>query len=86
MFLYGWQRTRYVSGVPVSVRSFRKVASGLDTFLEAAAERKHAAAPFASIMKTVFAIAVGSGISLKLAISAGAWTHVDDLLIELKTN
>ena len=79
----------------VSVRAFRKVASGLRRpaglgqmafpaiceFLEAAADGDEATAPLSPIVKTPLAIAVGGGISVELAISASVWAHVSDLLL-----
>ena len=65
----------------VSVRAFRKVASGLDAFLEAAADGDETTALLPSIVTAAFAVAVGGGISLELAISASVWAHVSDLLL-----
>lgn len=72
--------------MPVSVRSLGQIASGLDTFFKAAAYGNEAAAPFSSIVKTPLAIAVSGGVSLELVVYAGVWSHIDDPLIELKTD
>ena len=59
----------------VSVRAFRKVASGLDAFIEAAADGDEATAPLAAIKKAPLAIAISGCVALKPVISAGVFSH-----------
>ena len=71
--------------MPISVCSFRQIAPGLDAFFEAAADGDEATALFAAVMQTPFTVAVSGSIPFELVISACVWTHIVDLLVELKT-
>lgn len=67
--------------MPVTVRTPRQVASGLDTFFEAAADGDETTALLATVMQAVFAVAISSGVAFELVISAGVWSHIDALLL-----
>ena len=67
--------------MPVTVRTPRQVASGLDTFFEAAADGDEAAALLAAVMQAVFTVAISGRVSFELGISAGVWSHIDALLL-----
>ena len=69
----------------VTICAFGQIASGLDAFFEAADEDE-AAALLAAVMQAVFAVAISSGVVFELVISAGVWSHIDVLLVKLKTN
>ena len=67
--------------MPVTVRAPRQIASGLNAFFEAAADGDKATMLLAAIVNAVFAVAVGGRVAFELVISAGVWSHVDDLLL-----
>ncbi|MDD4074625.1 MAG: hypothetical protein PHC80_00885, partial [Eubacteriales bacterium] len=73
------------NNVPITVRTSRQIASGLDAFFEAAAYGDEAAALFAAVMQTPFTVAISGGIPFELVISACVWAHIGDLPVELKT-
>lgn len=70
----------------VSIRTLCQIASGRDAFLKAAADGDEASTLLAAIVKTPLTIAVRSGVSVELVISACIRAHVGGLLIQLKTN
>ena len=65
----------------VTICTPRQIASGHDAFFEAAADGDQTTALLAAVMQAVFAVAISSGVAFELVISAGVWSHVDDLLL-----
>ena len=70
----------------VTICTFGQIASCLNAFFEAAADGDEAAALFTAVMKAIFTVAIGGGVSFELVKSASISVHVIDLHIELKTN
>ena len=65
----------------VTICAPRQIASGLDAFFEATADRDKTSSLLAAVMQAVFAVAISSGVAFELVISAGVWSHIDALLL-----
>lgn len=52
----------------VTICTFGQIASCLNAFFEAAADGDEAAALFTAVMKAIFTVAIGGGVSFELLI------------------